>query len=218
MDRTKHRLWIDNSKKMQFNLAWHDFEKGLQAYRVWQSWALQDIKLRYRRSVLGPLWLTITMAITIAAMGIIYSKLFHINTLQYIPFLTAGIIGWTLISGLTNDLMDAFISNESLIKQIRLPFLLYIHRAIWRNMIILAHNLGVWFFVILLFPTSMHSLIALILFFPDLLLIYLNALSIGIILAMISARYRDFPLIMKNVLQVLFFYYSSDVATTKFTS
>jgi ABC-type polysaccharide/polyol phosphate export permease len=46
----------------------------------WQLWSMlgwNDIHQRYRRSALGPFWITISMAIFIVLLGFIYSKLFH---------------------------------------------------------------------------------------------------------------------------------------------
>ena len=102
--------------------------------------AYQDIQLRYRRSVLGPFWLTLSMAITAYSMGFLYGHLFHTDLEQYYPFLVAGLLTWGLLSNAVTDLTDTFMLSDSLIKQIKLPYTLYIHRVITRNIIIFFHN------------------------------------------------------------------------------
>lgn len=192
------------SSKTQFALAWHDVTESFKLYCIWQFLAMQDIKLRYRRSVLGPLWVTITMAVTIGAMGVIYAQLFHIAIKDYLPYVTAGMICWALISGLINEQMDTF-SGEGLIQQMKLPYFLYINRTIWRNYIILLHNLSVWLVITLIYNRSALLSINLVYIIPALVIIYYNALTLGVILAMLAARYRDIAQIVKNLVQVLFF-------------
>src|SRR5579862_3469636 len=79
-------------KISQTKLAWLDIKEGLQKWPIWMMLAYQDIKLRYRRSVLGPFWLTLSMAITVYTMGYLYGHLFHIELKTYYPFLVAGML------------------------------------------------------------------------------------------------------------------------------
>lgn len=118
----------------QKKLAWEDFTEGCKKWQTWLLLAYQDIKLRYRRSVLGPFWITISMAITVYSMGFLYAHLFHTAMEQYYPFLVAGMLTWAMISTSVSDLTDTFISSDGLIKQIKLPYTLYIHRVIARKM------------------------------------------------------------------------------------
>src|SRR5579883_1569471 len=88
-------------------LALRDMKDGLRKWRVWMMLAYQDIKLRYRRSVLGPFWITLSMAITVYSMGFLYSHLFHTDFQTYFPFLVGGMVTWALISSQINELTDA---------------------------------------------------------------------------------------------------------------
>src|SRR5688572_12692786 len=117
-------------------LAWQDIKLGLLNFRIWLLLAYQDIKIRYHRSVLGPFWITLSMAITVYSMGYLYSHLFHMNVSEYFPHLVAGMLAWSLISTNVSDTVDAFSNSEGLIKQIKLPYTLYIHRIVTRNIII----------------------------------------------------------------------------------
>ena len=57
-----------------------------------QQMLLQDVKLRYRGSILGPFWLTLSTLILVAAMGGIYARLFGMEVSHYLPFLTIGLV------------------------------------------------------------------------------------------------------------------------------
>ena len=184
-------------------LARADFIDSLTRWRLWGLMGWQDIKQRYRRSVLGPFWLTLSMAILVAALGFLYGELFGIAIDDYLPFLTLGFLAWGLISGVIIDGCTAFIGAEPFIKQMKLPFFLHIYRIVWRNLIIFAHNSVVYIGVAVVF--GIWPGIAGLLLLPGLVLIVLNAIWVGLLLGMICARFRDVPQIVVSVLQVAFF-------------
>jgi ABC-type polysaccharide/polyol phosphate export permease len=189
----------------QTQLAKDDIRDGLKSWRIWWMLAYQDIKLRYRRSILGPFWLTISMAITIYSMGYLYAHLFHIELAKYYPFLVAGMLGWSLISTIVLEYTDGFLSSEGLIKQIKLPYSLHIHRIICRNIIIFFHNILVIIPILIIFHETAKVNLNTLLLIPGLLIIYINAISYGLVLSMIGVRYRDISQIIKSLIQVAFF-------------
>ncbi len=187
------------------SLAMQDFTQGITQWRIWLLLAYQDIKLRYRRSVLGPFWITLSMAITVYSMGFLYAHLFKTDMRQYYPFLVAGMLAWSLISVVITELTETFISSDSLIKQIKLPYSAYIHRVAARNIIIFFHNLIVMIPVLVIFHETIKVNFYTLLLIPNLMLIYINIFSFGMILAIIGARYRDISQIIKSLIQVAFF-------------
>lgn len=192
-------------KRNQTYLAWQDLKQGLIKYQIWFLLAYQDIQLRYRRSVLGPFWITLSMAITAYSMGFLYGHLFHANMQVYFPFLVSGMLAWALISTTITDLIDTFSTYERMIKQIKLPYSLYINRVIARNYIIFLHNLAVMIPVLLLFHDVAKINLNTLLLIPGLLLLYLNGMTYGLILSMIGVRFRDVSQIVKSLIQVVFF-------------
>src|ERR1044072_3668112 len=78
--------------------AWNALVEGMSKSWMWSSMAMQDIRMRYRGSLLGPFWLTISMVIMIAAMGVIYARLFNMELPRSLPFLTVGLLIWSFVS------------------------------------------------------------------------------------------------------------------------
>lgn len=187
----------------KLDLAVKDIQGGLQAYHVWVITGWQDIKMRYKRSTIGPFWITLSLGITVAAMGALYARLFSQKVAEYIPYLSIGMIVWALISTLVIESCSIFIQSEAIIKQIRLPFSIYVLRMIWRNLIIFFHNAVVLIFVYLWFSIAWRWQVVLVPF--GLLIIAFNAMWIGLILGTLSARFRDIPQIVTSLMQVLFF-------------
>lgn len=196
---------IQFPKRDQKQLAWKDIKQSLQEWPVWMMLSYQDIKLRYRRSMLGPFWITLSMAITAYSMGFLYGHLLKTDMGTYFPFLVAGMLSWALLSSTITDLTDTFTTYENMIKQIKLPYSLYVQRVLMRNFIIFFHNLVVIVPVLIIFHESAKVNLNTLLLIPGLLIFYINGVTFGLILAMIGARYRDISQIVKSLIQVVFF-------------
>ena len=163
----------------------------------------QDIRQRYRRSSLGPFWITISMLVMIASIGIVFGQIFNSPMKEYLPFLAVGTIIWTYMSTVISEGCTSFVGAESIIKQLNLPFFVHIARMVWRNFIILGHNIVIvpLVFIVIGKPLSFVFLLSI----PGLFLVSLNLAWIALILAVGCARYRDFPQIIASILQVMFY-------------
>jgi len=184
-------------------LAWRDLILGWERRWMWSALALQDIKLRYRGSMLGPFWLTISTLVMVTAMGVIYPYLFHMDARVYIPYLAIGLIVWGLLSNLVAEGCETFIREESVIQQVPVPFSVHAFRCVCRNFLVLGHNLAIvpLGLLILGMPVGWDTLQII----PGFLLLAVNGMWISILLGMVSARFRDVPPIVASFMQVLFF-------------
>ncbi len=183
--------------------AQRDIIETFQRAPLWLTMAWQDIKLRYRGSVIGPFWLSISMGIMIVAMGIVYSHLLKTEAHEYFPFLTLGLMQWSLMSTLMQDACTTFAHSASFIKQIRLPYTTYAMRTLTRHMIIYAHNFVVYIVVAIIF--GIWPGVYLVLLIPSLALLLWNALWMIMFLGMLCARFRDITPIITSLVQVVFF-------------
>ena len=164
---------------------------------------LHDIRGRYRRSVIGPFWLTISMGVMIASIGVVFGQIFNSPMDEYLPFLAAGIILWAFITGTINEGCTGFIDAEGMIKQLPIPLLVYILRVLWRNLLILAHNILILplVFWVMGKGIGLEALLAI----AGLLLVSLCLSWVSLLFAILCARYRDLAQIVASVLQVAFY-------------
>jgi ABC-2 type transport system permease protein/lipopolysaccharide transport system permease protein len=185
-------------------LALADLAEGVRKSWLWTTLAQQDVKLRYRGSILGPFWQTLTTAVMIGGMGLIYAKLFHTELQDYLPMLTVGLIFWMFIAGMITEGCGTFVGVQGIIQQVRLPFSLHAYRLVYRNLLTLAHNFVIVPVVLWIFP---HPILwmRLIELIPGLILITITGIWVSVLLGMISARFRDVPPIVGSVVQVVFF-------------
>ena len=197
------QIVYDTSKGTQGVQALHDITDGLRNYHRWSMMGWQYIKQRYRRSTIGPFWVTLSMGFTIAGLGMVYGLLLRQDWATYLPFVCLGMITWEFISKCIIDGTLAFIALEGLIKQIRMPLTTHVVTVMWRNIIILGHNAVIYALVLILFGIRPGWTIFYI--FPGFALVVLNLLWVGLLLATICVRFRDVPLVVQTVVQMLFF-------------
>lgn len=186
-----------------FGEGWEDIKKATLNIGLPLYLAKADIRQRYRRSSLGPFWITISTGVMIACIGIIFGSLFKSPMSEFLPFLAAGLVTWSLISTTITDATTVFIAAEPIIKQLPIPLCTHVYRMIFRNLYIFLHNIII-FPVVLLFVQRPINL-ELLWFIPGLLLLTLNLGWISIILGIICSRFRDLTQIVISILQIFFY-------------
>src|SRR5882724_3643293 len=77
-----------------------DLVDGMARWELWSTLGWHDIRQRYRRSVVGPFWLTLSMGMMIGGLAYLYSGLFGQNIERYLPYVATGMIVFGLISSL----------------------------------------------------------------------------------------------------------------------
>ena len=186
-----------------FARAWGDLAAGFQKGELWLHLGWQDIKQRYRRSVLGPFWITIATGATAVAMGLLYSKLFKLPLAEHLPYITLGLIVWNLINAAILEGADVFIANEGLIKQLPTPLSVHVYRLVWRQMILFAHNIVIYVIIAIIYPKPWTWTD--LTFIPALALIVLNCMWVALCFGILATRYRDISPLLFSVVQLLFF-------------
>ncbi|MDP9391575.1 MAG: ABC transporter permease [Actinomycetota bacterium] len=180
-----------------------DLVQGWRQRELWGHLGWQDIRQRYRRSVLGPIWITISMAVTAVALGILYAGLFGNELSVQLPYILVGFIIWAFVSGCISEGSEVFIANEGLIRQLPGPLSVHVYRLVWRQILFFAHNLIVYAAMFLIFPQPLGwaSLMA----FPAFLLLAINGAWAALLLGIVTTRFRDLTPITQSLVQLLFF-------------
>jgi ABC-2 type transport system permease protein len=180
-----------------------DLVGGWRQRQLWGHLGWQDIRQRYRRSVLGPIWITISMAVTAVALGVLYAGLFGNDLSVQLPYILVGFIVWAFISGCISEGSEVFIANEGLIKQLPAPLSVHVYRLTWRQILFFGHNLIVYVVMLVVFPQSLGwaSLMAL----PAFVLLAVNGAWVALLLGIVTTRFRDLAPIIQSLVQLLFF-------------
>ncbi|MDB5370851.1 MAG: transporter permease [Roseomonas sp.] len=183
--------------------AMADLAAGFVSWRL--AWALArlDMRNRYRGSVIGPFWVTLSTAIMVAGLGLLYSQLLKQDLATYLPHLAVSLIVWNTIAALVPDSTTCLTSAEGVIRQLPLPLTTHALRCIFRNAFSAAHSLPL-IAVVFLVTGHMPGLEAFMVI-PGLLILGVNAFAASLFLGMICARFRDIGQIVTNVMQLAFF-------------
>jgi len=139
----------------------------------------------------------------VLGLGINYAALFHQSVKDLLPYVAVGLVIWSFLSSSISEGGEAFVMAGSLLKQSPLPLPLFIMRCLIRNAINLAHQVVIIAAVLLWFrifpgPAALWAL-------AGLALMFVNLSWAGLLLAMISTRFRDLPQIVSATLQLVFF-------------
>ncbi len=187
-----------------FARAVGDLTAGWRQRNLWGHLGLQDIKQGYRRSVIGPLWITISMAVTAVALGVLYSALFGQPLEFFLPYVATGLIVWQFIAGCVNQGAEVFIKNEGLIKHLPSPLSVHVLRLVWYQLLLFAHNSAVYVVLAAVFlrdDIRPDVLLAI----PALGLLLLNGLWFVLFIGVVATRFRDIPPLTSSIVQLLFF-------------
>ncbi|MDN6323954.1 MAG: ABC transporter permease, partial [Corynebacterium sp.] len=177
------------SRSQTFGAAWQDLKSGFGQRELWLALGWQDIKQRYRRSLLGPLWITLATGVMALALGLLYSMLFQMDLKEFLPHVAVGLIMWGFISGCIIEGSQVFIANEGLIKQLPSALSVHVYRLVWKQFLILCHNLVIWVILLVVFqiPVGWEVLLAV----PGLALLVANGVWVSMFFGIIATRFRD---------------------------
>lgn len=180
-----------------------DAVAALRGWRVWAALALLDIKHKYRRSVLGPLWITISMGILILGISLLYSRLFQMDLRVYLPYIALGDIVWIYMSTTVQEGCATFTSAENVIRSMRLPLMTHVLRLVTRSFIVFLHGALAYVPFAIYLGTTPEWIWALAI--PGVLLILVATIPIAALFGVLAARFRDLQPAIANVMQLGFF-------------
>lgn len=199
------RLVLDSAigHRERHRLAAADVANAAGLWRLALTLGWFDIRLRYRGSMLGPFWLTLSTAVMVAALGVLYARLFNMELHDYLPFLALSLVLWGVLSTLIAEACTCFTQAEGMIRSMRMPYTLHAIRIVVRNLIVLAHNVV----VIVAVYAWVDSWPGWAAFgaIPGVLLWVVDGLAVCLLLGPIGARFRDIPPIVGSIVQIAFF-------------
>lgn len=183
--------------------AIYDLGVGLTQWRTSYKLSLQDIELRYKRSLLGPFWISAALVATILALAFVFSGVFQTNFASYIGYIGTGLLTWQLILALTTEACASVIEHAPFLQNVRMPMTVIAGRIAFRNAIVFMHNGVAVVGLLLLFGVQMTPNI--IWAAPGAVLILVFGYFLSMMLGPICTRFRDVPLVVQSAMQVIFF-------------
>nr|WP_294914596.1 ABC transporter permease [uncultured Neokomagataea sp.] len=182
--------------------AFADVCEGVKLFPLALTLGWMDIKLRYRGSVLGPFWLTLSTIVMIIAMGLLYGYLLTASLREYLPFLSLSLVLWGYFSSIINEAAGIFSQGKAVLHARRTPITLMVLRFVVRQVLVACHNLVVVLVVFAIFRIVPHHTWLVIL---GVIIALFDSLAISFAVGILGARFKDISPVSSAVMQVLFF-------------
>lgn len=187
----------------EFGMAFADLKASTKRIDLAWSLAWHDIVSRYRGSILGPFWITLSMGLMVLGMGFLYAEIFKVPIREYMPFVALGIVFWGVIVGVITEGCDTFVQAAGMLSQTSLPMFAFVWRTVLRNLITLAHHLVIVVVVLVWFGYWKVANVPLALL--GVALMMLNVSWVSMVLGIASARFRDVPQMVGSIMQFAMF-------------
>jgi ABC-type polysaccharide/polyol phosphate export permease len=204
MDPATHMLRIgQHGALFQAQMALRDLRGSFQRIGLAWSLAAHDVGSRYRGSILGPFWITLSMGLMVLGIGFLYAKLFQIPLHEFLPYVAIGIVFFGTISGAITDGCTTFVQASGMLSQTSLPMFTFVWRTLFRSLINLGHHLVIVAIVLVIYGYWRTADAPLAVLGAVLMLV--NVAWMSMLVAIVSARFRDIPQIVASIMQFAMF-------------
>lgn len=180
------------------------FENIKKSRHVLHMLVVRDVFSKYRKSILGVAWSMITPLSMVGVIGLVYSVVFGIPLIAFVPYLFSGLTPWLFISGAIDSSTNSYIAAEGFITQTK------IHTEVFplRMVLVAFVNylfMSVAFFLVygLIKPDAFN--LNMLLYIPSSLIIFIFCWGIANIVALINLYVRDYAYLQSILLQILFY-------------
>ena len=138
---------------------------------IW-ALSLKELRVRYKRSVLGFIWALLNPLLMMAVLTVVFSTITTMNIHGYAIFLLSALLPWSFFTQTLSYSVESIVSNAELLKKVRIPKAVFPLAAIVSNVINFLLSLLPMIIIVLLMRFPLHwtwfflpiPLIALILF------------------------------------------------------
>ena len=180
-----------------------DFAEGLQNWRIWHLMGTSELRRRYSRSTLGQFWLTLSTAVTVVTLGLVWSLLWNMSVAELLPYFAVSYICWTFLTAFLTEASGVFVGTSNYFINQRMSFSTVIYALTYRNLITLTHNSVIIIFVLVFFKIqiSWHLIESI----AGLIMATITGCAIAYLIGMVCLRYRDLVQLVTSVTQIIFF-------------
>jgi len=186
-------------------LSWPDFREVWRYRNLLLIFAVRDVRLRYKQTVLGPAWTIIQPFMAMILLTLFFGRLIQVPSdgVPYPVFAFSALLPWQFFSRCLNETSTCLAANQGLISKVYFP------RLILPLAIVTGASLdfGVAFLALLAMLLWYGIAISWTILLAPLfvLLALLTALGAGLWFASLDAFYRDVRYFVGYLVQVWFF-------------
>lgn len=184
------------------NKTWKDLVNGVMLYPVWLHQAWHTLGSKYKRTVMGTLWIAGNFVFTSVAISIVFGALFHQDLKTLLPYTMLGYLTASTFLWVFTDAPEMFISANGIIRNHAYPFTFFSFESVARALMLFGHNLVVFYIFMLVNGTLVMPNWSVV---PALLINIITMLTWGTVISMCASRYRDLRFLLPNIAALLYF-------------
>ena len=181
-----------------------DLRRGLRRWQEWWTLSWFDVRGKYRRTYLGPWWITLQQMIFVAGLSLLFGILLGRDLKEFVPYVAIGFLCFSWMTSMIQTGANSLVDEASQIKTSPGPLSIFSLKVVATSTIQFLHDLLVIALVIVIFQVQLSDSIAV---FPlAFLTIVVNGLALSMWLGPLVARYRDVGEIIGSLVKILFFF------------
>lgn len=180
-----------------------DVKKGAENWRIWFALARNTIKMQYRRTVLGPFWITLQQTVLIVALGYIFASIQKENFASFFVYFAIGQTFWVLISSFVTSAGHTFVGINGLPYMTRAAVSNHIYLRFSGEMLKFFHNVIPLIVILVIFHKD--TAINIPLFLCGFLLLMIFGFWVSALLGCLCLRFQDLGQAVTSIMQVMFF-------------
>jgi len=183
--------------------ALDDWMRALRSPALWSNLALEDLRDRYRRTVLGVAWIAISFALFVAVKILVFGQMSAASTREFAIFVTIGFGAWSFISSMVSDASNAYLHSRAWILGTSVPYPVYLLQATLRNWMVFALIMLVMAIALLWKPTPWTPMALFAI--PGLLAYFATSVWLCALLSPLCVRYPDLHHAIQTGMRLMFF-------------
>lgn len=191
--------------KPQRGLQFVDFKEILKYKEILYFYIIKDIKIRYKQTVLGGLWIVIQPLIAMVVFSLFFGKWGKIPSdgVPYPIFCFSALVPWNYFSKAVSNSATSLVSSSALISKVYFPRVIIPFSPIFAGLIDFVFAFLILLGMMVFFQVSPTIMI---IFIPFLIVLMMAiAGGVGMILSALNAKYRDVAYIMTFLIQTWMF-------------
>lgn len=162
----------------------------------------RNLKVRYRKSLLGMLWTLLIPAGSAAIYFVIFQFVLKVKIDNYLLVILSGIIPWTFFSAVIAGL-EVIVANYALLNKVPLPPHALVMAETLTHFLNLILSLPIILFVF--FASGFAPNLAMMQYLPLIVLLFFTAYALSLILGLTYVYFRDLRYIVQLILQFWFY-------------
>ena len=180
-----------------------DIVLGASMVNVWRTFAMDDMRQRYRRSVLGLLWIVLSYATFVLAVTFFFGAFTRASPSEFVTYVAVGYAAFMFLMANIQDGCTVFVQSSTWIKSVSMPLSIHVYRSIFRSLFTFVLNMAVALAAIIAFGWRPEMTAFLCL--PALAIYLVNAVAAQYLLGLVAARFRDITHLIGSVTRILIF-------------